>query len=79
MPHRHTTHATRWFGLPGMFMAGILCGALIAAVGYSRHGSAGPALDRQMRSWLDTAPDRSTRRPQSGERLIGDRVRMVSI
>jgi hypothetical protein len=79
MPHRHAYHATRWFGLPGMFMAGILCGALIAAAGYSRHGAAGPAFDRQLRSWLDTAPDNPSRHRQSGERLVGDPVRMVSI
>jgi len=79
MPHRQAYQATRWFGLPGMFMAGILCGALIAAAGYSRHGASGPALDRHLRSWLEKAPGQPSSRPQSGKRLVGDPVRMVSI
>lgn len=36
----------RWFGLPGAFMAGIVCGALIAAVGYAQWRGEADALGR---------------------------------
>ena len=79
MPHRDAYHATRWFGLPGMFMAGILCGALIAAIGYSRHGTTGATVERQIRGWLDDGSGRPAGRPQSGGRSIANPVRTVSI
>ncbi len=79
MPHRDAYHATRWFGLPGMFMAGILCGALIAAIGYARHGAAGPSIERHIRGWFDNGSDRLSGRLQSGEDRVVKPVRTVSI
>jgi len=35
-----------WFGLPGTFMAGCICGALIAAVGYAHFDPDGRHLER---------------------------------
>ncbi len=76
MSHDNVYHATRWFGLPGMFMAGILCGALIAAVGYALRG---PAVERHLGGWLDDASGRLSGNPQSGGNLVVKPVRTVWI
>lgn len=76
MPDRNVCHATRWFGLPGMFMAGILCGALIAAIGYARHG---PAVERHIGGWLGRTLDHPSGALQSGDNLVVKPVRTLSI
>ena len=76
MPYRNVCQTTRWFGLPGMFMAGILCGALIAAIGYARHGQ---AVERHIGGWLGNTSDHLSGPLQSGDNLVVKPVRTVSI
>ena len=42
----------RWFGLPGMFMAGIVCDALLAALAYAQYGPGGPPAGRNEQAGL---------------------------
>ena len=42
----------RWFGLPGMFMAGIVCGARFAALAYAQYGPGGPRAGRYEQAGL---------------------------